>query len=137
MPRLIAPFVCRNDRTFNSSSRVPYWPYQRASSMPGRMDRKTENSCPGYGRGQARQRVAELDRDRLGEGAGGRHSVESGQVPDLVADWQASQRGRRQRGDGRFAVRQQEQAEPGRFLELPLDANAHVIDVIGLVDLLP
>ena len=52
MPRLTVPLACRKDRTFSSSSRVPYWPYRSASVVPGMMARNTEKSrsVPGVAR---------------------------------------------------------------------------------------
>ena len=44
MPRLTAPLVCRKERTFSSSSRVPYCPYRLARVVPGTMVRKTAKS---------------------------------------------------------------------------------------------
>ena len=112
MPRLTAPLVWRKERTFSSSSRVPYWPYQ-ARQRGARQDGQEDGEVPSVS-GVARQGrgSVELDHDRLAERAGGRHPVEPGEVPDLVADRDAVEDRIRERDDGSDAVGEQEQPEP-------------------------
>ena len=101
-------------------------------------DREEDGEVPvGVGRGQAGQRLVELDDDRLAEGAGARHPVEPGEVPDLVADRQAVEAGVGQRRDGGDAVGEQEEPEPRRLRERLFHGEAHVIDIGGFLDVAP
>ena len=69
MPRLTAPRVCRNERTFSSRSRVPYSAYSSASICPGMTARTTEWSSSELGAETQGSGGSKGDHDGLAERA--------------------------------------------------------------------